>query len=120
MHEILNPAQFCYNGICDTTLGGLCRKLKISAHAINKRTNRGASLEDAIYNVLSSPPPERVRTVVVDGVKMKLMDLWKMFGIGNTKSANNVFRMLNKDVYATLRKYGISTDKKIELLRLLD
>lgn len=120
MHEILNPPQICYNGICDTTLSGLCRKLKISAHAINKRTNRGASLEDAISDVLSSPPPERVRMVMVDGVKMKLKDLWKMFGIDSTKSANNVFRMLNKDVYATLRKYGISTDKKIELLRLLD
>lgn len=102
------------------TLSGLCRKLKISAHAINKRTNRGASLEDAISDVLSRPPPERVRMVMVDGVKMKLKDLWRMFGIDNTKSANNVFRMLNKDVYATLRKYGIQTDKKIELLRLLN
>lgn len=120
MYEILNPHQICYNGVCDTTLSGLCLKLKISAHAINKRTNRGAGLEDAISDVLSSPPPERVRMVMVDGVKMKLKDLWRMFGIDNTKSANNVFRMLNKDVYATLRKYGISTDKKIELLRLLD
>ena len=57
IHEILTPPQICYNGICDTTLSGLCRKLKISAHAINKRTNRGASLEDAISDVLSRPPP---------------------------------------------------------------
>lgn len=120
MHEILNPLQVCYNGICDTPLMGLCRKLNISRDMVRRRIKNGESLDDAISAVLNNHPQERIRTVMVDGVKMKLKDLWKMFGIDSTKSANNIFRMLNKDVYATLGRYGIQTDKKIELLRLLD
>lgn len=41
------------------------------------------------------------------------------FGLKN-KTANNTFLKLNKDVYAVLNKYGIRTDKTIELIRMFD
>lgn len=119
LHEILNPPQICYNGVCDTTLRGLCRKLKISVHALNKRTNKGMTVQEGIYDLLSNPPSERISNVTVDGVKMSLKSMWALFGLSSS-TMNNIFLKVNKDVYAALAKYNIKTDKKIELVRMFD
>lgn len=88
------------------TIGELCLHFGVSESAVSSRMARqGMTLEQALF-----APRQRVKSVIVNGIKMQPKDLYESYGL-NPKSAGSWKSKTNSSFEETLQHFGVDTTR---------